>query len=84
MSVSCAPRLPPVLPECVWVSCAELRVLPSKSVRLSRPISRMFCAPTDGLLPIDAPPSICFVRPTTLCAYPATTITITAARQAAA
>src|ERR1700722_3221171 len=84
VSVSCAPRLPVCLPECVCASCATLRVLPSKSVRLSRPISRMFIAPTDELSPIDALPSICFVRPTTLCAYPATTITISAARQAAA
>ena len=86
MSVSCAPRLPSgsLLPECVWVSWAELRVLPSKSVRLSRPISRMFIAPTDGPPPIDAPPSIWLVRLTTLCAYPATTITTAAARQAAA
>jgi hypothetical protein len=59
-------------------------MLPSKSVRLSRPISRMFIAPTDALSPIEAPPSICFTWLTRPCAYPDTTTMTSAARQAAA
>ena len=51
----------PAATSCALHACRALRtsggrMLPFQSVRLSRPISRMFCAPMDGPLTIACEP----------------------------
>src|ERR1700761_3593039 len=70
VSVSCAPTSPSdtavALPACRAVSRLLGRVCPSKVVRLSRPITRMFIAPTLVLPGIVIPFSVSLTKPTTL------------------
>ena len=56
---------PARLPACRALRILLGRMLPFQSVRLSRPISRMFCAPMDGPLVIACEPPMLLTSRTT-------------------
>ena len=58
-SISC------LLHACRASSTSSGRMLPFQSVRLSRPISKMFCAPMDGPLTIACEPPMLLTSLTT-------------------
>ena len=56
---------PCLLPACRALRISFGRMLPFQSVRLSSPISRMFCAPMDGPLMIACEPPMLLTSRTT-------------------
>ena len=85
MSVSWAPTVwfsqEATLPACIATSRLADRHCPWKLVRLSRPITRMFIAPTEELPPIVIPSPNASRSATVLWAKPATISSTAASRQ---